>query len=287
MKSTYPKIVCWRLTSVCNRKCPFCFRPESNNLDTKSVFKIIDKLAASGVKGVGITGGEPLSRPDISKIFKHLSDKKIKICLATNTDYYKKNRNIINKYVSTIGIPIEASSGQNHDKIRGKGNFKHVIETLNDVYKENKIKMYFSTVLTKYNINDLENIENLLLPYKKKIIYWKIYELMRYYKANFQSKTECNGLSKIVKPKFEKLGKKLGKNKFFYLSSDDRSGASFLINPDGRAIVPVESDGKTKDIALGNFLTDNIGEIFDKWNHYTDFSKYQCHKCALKSSCLR
>ncbi|MFH1036859.1 MAG: radical SAM protein, partial [Patescibacteria group bacterium] len=65
MNKNYPQIVCWRITSKCNRKCPFCFRPDRQELNSKKVFKIVDDLAKNGVKGLGITGGEPLLRDDI------------------------------------------------------------------------------------------------------------------------------------------------------------------------------------------------------------------------------
>lgn len=233
---------------------------------------------------MGITGGEPLSRPDISEIFKYLNDKKIKICLATNTDLYGRHRQAINDSISTIGIPIEGSTKEMHDRVRGDGNFDHVIEAVNDIYKESKIKMYFSTVLTQDNVNDLANIENLLAEFKDRIAYWKVYEIINYFEAPFQSLDQINGVPEFNK-ELKKVGEKIGRDKFFYSSSTDRSGASFLINPDGNAIAPVKTNGKTQDIILGNVLNDDLMDIYKRWGEHIDFEKYQCHQCALKSSC--
>src|SRR3989344_1852297 len=158
MKNNYPEIVCWRITSKCNRSCPFCFRPESQDLQTKEIYKIIDGLAASGVKGIGITGGEPLLRKDIIKIFKHIHGRNISICLATNTDFYPKYQKPINKYVSAIGIPLEGSTKEIHESLRGKGSFLNTINAINKIYHHSKIQMYFSTVLTEKNIGDLANM---------------------------------------------------------------------------------------------------------------------------------
>lgn len=284
MKNNYPTIVCWRITSKCNRGCSFCFRPESQDLKTKEVYKIIDDLAAFGVKGIGITGGEPLLRKDIIKIFKYIHERNISICLATNTDFYSKYQKSINKYVSAIGIPLEGSTKEIHESLRGKDSFCNTINAVRKIYNS-KIQMYFSTVITKNNIEDLASIENLLAKYRDRILYWKIYEIIDYPGRPFQSIKY--GMIPIarVKKAIGGLGKKLGKNKILYLSSKDRSGASFLINPNGEVVVPIDNKTKTKDIILGNLLENKMAGIFANWGRVVNRQKYLCHKCALK--CIR
>ncbi|MCX6813675.1 MAG: radical SAM protein [Candidatus Azambacteria bacterium] len=282
MKNNYPTIVCWRITSKCNRSCPFCFRPKCQDLNTKQVYKIIDNLAIHGVKGIGITGGEPLLRKDIVRILKYIWDKNIRICLATNADFYSKYQKFINKYVAAIGIPIEGSTKEIHESLRGINNFHNVIDAIDKIYKKGKIQMYFTTVITKNNIEDLANIENLLAKYRNRIIFWKIYDIINYPDRPFQS-MKRHGISKIIiKEIINNLGKKLGKRKILYLSSSDRSGASFLINPDGGAIAPINNKAKTKDAPSGNLLKGETNEIFRNWNKIVDYNKYTCHKCALK-----
>lgn len=282
MKKNYPEIICWRITSKCNRSCPFCFRPDCRDLTTKEIYKIIDNLTKHGVKGIGITGGEPLLRKDIVKILKYIWEKNIKICLATNADLYSKYQNSINKYVTTIGIPIEGSTKKIHDSVRGTNSFRNIINTIDKIYKKNKIQMYFSTVITRDNIGDLANIENLLAKYQDRIVYWKIYDIINYSDRSFQS-IKGHGIPKTrIKKAIDNLGKKLGKNKILYLSPDDRSEASLIINPDGEAIVPINKKTKTKDFVLGNLLKDRTDKVFDNWSNVVDYNKYICHKCALR-----
>lgn len=48
-----------QLTSLCNRKCKYCFGPiHMLELSKEDIFKIIDNLSLNGVKQLGITGGE-------------------------------------------------------------------------------------------------------------------------------------------------------------------------------------------------------------------------------------
>lgn len=280
----FPEIICWRITSRCNRKCHFCFRPKSIDLDIKSNFKIINKLADDGVKGIGITGGEPLLREDIIKILKYIHSKGMKICLATNGDFYHQYCKKINKMIDVIGIPIEGSTGALHDVIRGQGNFNNVIKMLKTAYQKDK-KIYISTVLNEKNVLDLENIENLLAPYQNQIIYWKIYEIIKYQNRPFQAMKKGISQKSFNWEKIKNLGKKLDHQKIFYVTSGTRSEASLLINPNGDAIIPQQLNNITHDIVIGNFLFDDAKEIFKKWANLINFHKYQCHKCALK--CIR
>lgn len=282
MKNNYPTIVCWRITSKCNRSCPFCFRPDRRELKTKEIYKIIDNLAKYGVKGIGITGGEPLVKKDIIKILKYIWDKNIKICLATNIDFYSKYRKYINKYVSTIGIPIEGSTREIHDSLRGLGNFHNIINSIDKIYKKSKLQMYFSTIITKENIKDIINIEDILEKYQDRIAYWKIYNIINYYDRSFQSMKNNNIPLVEIKKVINSLGKKLEKDKIFYLSPKDRGEASLLINPDGEAIIPINKKTKTKDFVLGNFLKDRADKIFNNWSKSVDYNKYICHRCSLR-----
>ena len=282
MKDNCPEIVCWRITSKCNRSCPFCFRPDRREVSTKEVYKIIDNLAKYGVRGIGITGGEPLLRKDIVKILKYIWEKDIKICLATNMDLYSKYQEFINKYITTIGIPIEGSTKEIHDSLRGSGNFHNVINAIDKIYKKSKLEMYFSTVLTKENVEDLIKIEDLLAEYQNRIAYWKIYKIIDYSDRSFQSMRGNNISDAKIKRVISKLGKKLGKNKILYLSPNDRSEASLLINPDGEAVVPINKETKTKDFVLGNLLKEKADKIFNNWSKAVDYNKYVCHKCALR-----
>lgn len=282
MKKNHPEIICWRITSKCNRNCPFCFRPDCQDLTTKEIYKIIDNLAKHGVKGIGITGGEPLLRKDIIKILKYIWEKNIKICLATNTDLYSKYQKFINKYVTTIGFPIEGATKEIHESLRGENNFRNIINAINKIYEKSKIQMYFSTVITKDNIEDLANIENLLAKYRDRIVYWKIYDIIDYSDRVFQSMKNQRISKTRIKKVIDNLGKKLGKNKILYLSPDDRSEASLIINPNGEAVVPINKKTKTRDFVLGNLLKDGADEVFDNWSNTVDYNKYICHKCALR-----
>ncbi len=204
----------------------------------------------------------------------------MKICLATNGDFYQQYCKEINKLIDVIGIPIEGSTGVLHDAIRGQDNFNNVIKMLKTVCRADK-KIYISTVLNEKNILDLKNIENLLAPYQNQIIYWKIYEIIKYQNRPFQKTKKTISQKLLNREKIRNLVKKID-YKFFYITSSDRSEASLLINPNGDAIIPQQLNSVTQDVLIGNFLFDDTKEIFKNWANLINFHKYQCHKCALK-----
>jgi len=279
-KEMHPDTACWRITSRCNRECSFCYRPETRDLKTKEIKKIIDSLSLIKVKCLGITGGEPLTREDISQILGYAKSKKFMICLATNADFFKKYRKDIFRCVKAIGLPIESTDSKIHDSLRGKGNLKSIKLAIKDILDNSNLVMYFTTVLTRKNRGEMEKIEKFLSSFKDRVVYWKIYEIVEYNDRKHQS---VKNLRTSIDEGFIKhLGKFLGKDRVFYLPALKRQRSYFLINPNGDVIIPRERESKTEDMIIGNILRDDYKKILSKWREETNLKDYKCHLCALK-----
>lgn len=276
----YPDIVCWRITSNCNRKCPFCYRPNTTDLKTQKIKKIIDSLSSMGVKCLGITGGEPLVMNDINQILEYIKSKGFKICLGTNTDFFEKYREYIFRCVDAIGIPLESTEDKIHDSLRGKNSLKNIKMALEDILENSNLRIFITTVLTNKNYNEIEKIERFLLRFKDRLIFWKIYELIDYRGRKNQKITHLK--TDVVGKDLKNIGNLLGKNKVFYRPAMKRNRVYFLINSDGDVIVPRESKGKTEDLIIGNMLNDDYEKILSRWRKETNLKEYRCHLCALK-----
>jgi MoaA/NifB/PqqE/SkfB family radical SAM enzyme len=274
--SFYPEVVCWRITSSCNRKCKFCYRSGAKDVSTKDAKRIIDSLSRMKVRCLGITGGEPLCRPDISEILRYAKSKNFKICLATNADFFKRYRNDIFRFVDVVGLPIESLDSKVHDSLRGENNLFNVKEALKDVIKNSNIRFYITTVLTNKNRGELGKIEEFLSSIKERLVYWKIYEIVDYKDRKHQ---EINGL-RTSSQRINVLN--ILNDKTFFLTAEDRSGSCLLLNPNGDMIVPKKKGRKTEDIIIGNALDDEHKEILSNWRRETDIEKYNCHLCALR-----
>jgi len=270
-------IACWRITSRCNRHCPFCYGPETPDLETKEILKIIDVLKEHEVKALGITGGEPLIRNDIELILEHAKKQGFTICLTTNADLFLKYEKAIIKNVDVVGLPIEAGCEKIHDSLRGEGNFLNVLTALEKLSSKN-IPVHIGTVLNKKNAGELLAIEKLLSKYASNIVYWKVYELVYY---PDRSKQAIKDLA-LENQSLPELGKYLGKEKICYQNAKNRSQAHFLINPNGEVILPTTVKNITRDLVLGNLLDEDNSRIFKKWKRGVKDKNYQCNLCAAR-----
>ena len=79
------------LTERCNFRCIYCMPEEGIDLTPKEhicsyeeLMEIIDTFIGLGVKKIRITGGEPLVRKDVSKVFDALGERDVELAITTN-----------------------------------------------------------------------------------------------------------------------------------------------------------------------------------------------------------
>jgi len=77
------------VTQECNIKCAYCHREGEEDpgeeMETETVFGILDTFASNGVTKLKITGGEPLLREDIFDIIRHAKEAGFEeVSLTTN-----------------------------------------------------------------------------------------------------------------------------------------------------------------------------------------------------------
>jgi len=241
-------------------------------LDKAVVYSLVDLFHATGITQIGITGGEPLLRTDIDDIIGYIYEKGIQIYLSTNCDFYDIHKKIIKEKVSILGVPLDGSTDEVHAKHRGGGNFTSVLNSLNDILGHS-IKLKIGTVVTKYNYNDLMNIERIIRKYDENLLCWKIYDLVIYDKNSECSKdlfiNPCDYLSFV-----NSLGSYVHKDKIIYHSIENRDSCYFLIRPDGDVFVPKLNGQLSTEIFLGNLLSTPLDIILDKWNQYVNSHGY-------------
>ncbi|WP_026883343.1 radical SAM protein [Clostridium akagii] len=279
-----PIIVDWQITSKCTRHCKFCYGPqEDQEMSTADIFKMVDNFENIGVKVVGITGGEPLVKEDISEILKYIKGKGMAICLSTNGDLYRKNKDAILKYVDTIGIPIESATQDIHDSLRGDGSFESAKYMLEDISKNSDIKFRIGTVVTETNFRDLGNIEILLSKYKDSIIYWKLYEYIVYFPEKQNTTIRVKDKDKVLSI-VDNLGKYLDKTSIIYDTLEKRNNSYFLIKPNGDVFVPILNNDATNENVIGNVLYEPE-KVVEKWQNTIDPEGYTCsHRCIYRKN---
>jgi radical SAM protein with 4Fe4S-binding SPASM domain len=132
-----PRVAYFNVTSRCNLHCPTCYynaRHRSSTeaeISTEEAFLIIDRLVEAGVKGLIISGGEPLIRQDIAQILAHARVRCEKVVLLTNgTLISSELAESISQTVDGVQVSIDGPNHAVHDAIRGRGTFERTIKAV-------------------------------------------------------------------------------------------------------------------------------------------------------------
>ncbi|MBP3193311.1 GTP 3',8-cyclase MoaA [Natronogracilivirga saccharolytica] len=79
------------LTERCNLRCHYCMpadgvplSPKEHLCSYEELLSIIDTFCELGVRKIRITGGEPLVRQDVDKMFRALGKRPVELALTTN-----------------------------------------------------------------------------------------------------------------------------------------------------------------------------------------------------------
>lgn len=155
----------FNITRRCNLQCGYCGVRERKieELNTQSVFNMLEELSAAGVKFIKICGGEPLVRSDLGDIIDFCKSRKMTVSVNSNGT-------LVNKYlfkiknVDELQLTLDGPREVN-DAIRGRGVHDKVIEAI-EMCKYNKINILLTTVISKYNISYIPYILGISKKYR-------------------------------------------------------------------------------------------------------------------------
>lgn len=136
-----PKMVTLMITNECNLQCRHCW-PESHSSDITTqvpldtLLKLIKALVQCGGNEICLTGGEPLTHPNLFEILSFTCKQPgiKKVCLQTNatllSDVEIKALQSLHYDGLSIQVSIEGARPQTHDRVRGSGSFKRALRGL-------------------------------------------------------------------------------------------------------------------------------------------------------------
>lgn len=164
----YQPITCvWEVTMGCNMRCGHCgsscAEPLEGELTTSEALDLCDQIAQLGLKWVTLSGGEPLTRKDITMLIERLSQKGVSVNIITNGWLLDKNmaKKIKESGIATVAISIDGTK-EIHDKIRKKDAFNHAEQSFRTM-KELGIKTGAVTTITNQNIHILRELKEELI----------------------------------------------------------------------------------------------------------------------------
>ncbi len=126
-----PVSVCWSPIVRCNLHCPHC-------LDDKAVpeagrdrrAEVAGHLAAAGVLGVDISGGEPLLLADLPALADRLTAGGCVVSVTTNGWHLARRAAALAGSVDAVRVSLDGPDAALHDRWRGAGSYRRALAGL-------------------------------------------------------------------------------------------------------------------------------------------------------------
>jgi radical SAM protein with 4Fe4S-binding SPASM domain len=165
-----PKRVYWELTRACDLSCLHC-RANANpcadprELDTATIFRVLDELAAGSAPHVILTGGDPLKRGDFFDIVEHTVALGLP-CNVSPSVTPLLTADVIRTLgalrVAAMSLSLDGSTPARHDTLRGvPGTFARTMQLAGDIV-HSRISLQVNTLVTGETVDDLPDIHRLV-----------------------------------------------------------------------------------------------------------------------------
>lgn len=125
----------WLATYGCNFRCPYCEAsagvPHPQELTTAEVRAFFDDLVHLGVKRLLISGGEPLTRPDIVELMGYAHHRGLQLGLVSNGYLVEEMWPDLKRFRFFLFFTSLDRSAGGHDAVRGHpGAWRRVFNSL-------------------------------------------------------------------------------------------------------------------------------------------------------------
>jgi MoaA/NifB/PqqE/SkfB family radical SAM enzyme len=168
----------FELTARCNLCCEMCLiridhqkMQELGGRERTAVewISMAEELSRAGTIGLLLTGGEPMLRPDFSRIYEAIAQMGFMITVYTNATLITNEVMEVFKRLPPhrIGITIYGASPDTYQKVTGSADaYNHMLKGVRQL-RQLPSKISFRTTLVKDNYLDLTEIEELVYTIDK------------------------------------------------------------------------------------------------------------------------
>jgi MoaA/NifB/PqqE/SkfB family radical SAM enzyme len=145
------------ITNRCNLRCSYCNTPflDPTDLPLGRIEVIFDRLAAFGVKRVGLSGGEPMVRKDLGEIVRSAKSRGFRVTLNSNLLLLGRHREQVREvdpFFTSLDGDREA-----HEAARGKGAYDGVLESIGELVAERR-PVVAICVVTEHSIDQADHL---------------------------------------------------------------------------------------------------------------------------------
>lgn len=301
---TPPRWLLAELTYACPLQCPYCSNPLDyakypSELSTEDWKRVLSQARKMGAVQLGLSGGEPLVRRDLSELVKHARELGYYSNLITSGYGLTEERIVELKQAGLdhIQVSIQASSQELNDHIAGTASYEHKREVARLV-KKHGYPMVLCVVIHRENIHQMQQILEMAEELGADYLELANTQYYGWAHANrdllLPTKEQFKQAEAIAQAYKEKVA---GKMKIYYVVPDyyeDRPkacmngwGTTFLtIAPDGVAL-PCHSARELPGLDCPNVNDYSIEEIWNESKAFNffrgfDWMKEPCRSCDEK-----
>lgn len=157
-------VVVWNITRTCNLKCIHCYSDSDaqrypGELDWDQMVGVVEDLAAYGVPGLLLSGGEPTVHPRFDDLVDLASGLGMRLTISTNGTRLTADRatRLKEAGVAYVGISLDGI-GEIHDHFRGRvGAFADAVKGFRHCQAAGQ-KTGLRLTLTRHNAENLDAI---------------------------------------------------------------------------------------------------------------------------------
>lgn len=295
-----PRFVAWDCTRRCNLNCEHCGAKKEiypKELSTDEMKKLIDEIAAYGVRYFGVTGGEPLLRLDLLAIFEYAKQKGLSTTLATNGFLINEwNANTIARVFDSVQISLDGPKDI-HNKIRGNDEaYERATSAIKRLRENGDSQLTVSSVIMPRNFSHFDELAQVVgnLP----VNIWKIILVMPIGRAEENvdlnlSREQFLSLVELIK-KYRKKWRgeikiDVGENAAYLGEYDSQARMQPFFCPVGFSTCCIGADGNvrgcpeqpdTEYFREGNILQKSFKEIWE-----SGFKKYRDNEYLKDATC--
>jgi len=148
----------FEISTHCNLNCKMCYYKtlfKHNELNFQEIRFIIENRLSGIIKNVYLIGAEPYLKPHLKGILNVFSDNGISVSIQTNGTLIVNKKELL-PMVKRVDLSIDGLE-KTHDKIRGKGSFKKVMEGLSLLVESKKLGVV-SIIMMEENWDEIEDL---------------------------------------------------------------------------------------------------------------------------------
>ncbi len=298
---TQPRWLLAELTYACPLQCPYCSNPvdyarHGEELTTGEWQRVFTEARAMGAVQLGLSGGEPLTRPDLTELVTHARGLGYYVNLITSGYRLDEARIAALRQAGLdhIQISIQAPEKTLNDHLAGVESFEQKRQVAR-LIKQHGYPMVLCVVIHRHNIHLMESILEMAMELGAD--YLELANTQYYGWAHLnrdallptrEQFTEAEAIARAYREKLE------GRMKIYYVVPDfyeDRPkacmngwGTTFLtIAPDGLAlpchearILPGLNCPSVRDMSIADIW--NHSEAFNRFRGF-DWMQEPCRTC--------